>query len=53
MIAHATGILKRSTVVRAVKASPMSGPTEVMLNLKNLCPGKRVAHDVRSTGAVG
>ncbi len=31
----------------------MSGPTEVSLNLKNLSPGKRVAHDVRSTGAVG
>ncbi len=24
-----------------------------MLNLKNLSPGKRVAHDARSTGAVG
>ena len=42
-----------SAIDRSIKASPLSGPTEVMLNLKNLSPGKRVAHDVRSTAAVG
>ena len=40
-------------VVTAVKASPLSGPTEVLLNLKNLSPGKRVTHVVYSTCAVG
>ncbi len=44
---------QRSAIVRLVKASPLSGPTEVLLNLKNLSPGKRVAHDVLSTAAVG
>jgi hypothetical protein len=42
-----------SAIDRSIKASPLSGPTEVLLNLKNLSPGKRVAHDARSTGAVG
>ncbi len=41
-----------SAIVRAVKV-PLSGPTEVLLNLKNLSPGKRVVHDVHSTCAVG
>ena len=43
---------QRSAIVRSIKASSLSGPTEVLLNLKYLSPGKRVAHDVRSTGAV-
>ncbi len=30
----------------------MSGPSEVQLNLKNLSPGKRVAPDVCSSGAM-
>ncbi len=56
MLFLSSGILspkQRSAVVRAVKASPLSGPTEVLLNPKNLSPGKRVEHDVCSTCAVG
>jgi hypothetical protein len=52
---QSSGILspkQRSAIARSVRASPLSGASEVMLNLKNLSPGKRVAHDARSTGAV-
>ena len=53
--AQSKGILnvrQRNAVINSVKSAPLAAGSAVQSNLKNFSPGKRVASDQRSRGAV-
>ena len=45
-------VKQRNSIIAAVKSSPMATGSAVHANLKNHSPGKRVASDLKSMGAV-